>query len=70
MLCKFDCSHHFVSVLREFHDVTKACVTLSGDTFSGFQVQIGVKQGCALASHIQSLSRCSISGALYKHLPG
>ena len=55
VLSKFGCPPNFLTILQEFHNNMKAKVVVGGRMSSPFDVLVGVKQGCVLASVIFNL---------------
>ena len=55
VLSKFGCPPHFLQMLRALHDGMLARVTVGGHASDPFDVLVGVKQGCVLASVIFNL---------------
>jgi len=55
ILRKFGCPPTFVEIIRKFHEGMQARVSVGGHTSELFNVQVGVKQGCVLASVLFNL---------------
>ena len=55
ILCKFGCHPTFIAILQQFHTSMCAQVVISDSQSSSFPVEVGVKQGCVLASIIFNL---------------
>ena len=58
VLSKFGSPPHFLTILREFRDGTKARVIIGGQESDPFEVLAGVKQGCVLARVIFNSFLC------------
>ena len=50
ILRKFGCPHTFIGILQQFHTGMCAQVDMAGSQPSSLSVEVGVKQGCVLAS--------------------
>ena len=48
-LLKFGCPQKFVNIIKSFHSGMMATVLVAGEESEPFAVEVGVKQGCAMA---------------------
>ena len=61
ILLKFGCPPTFIAILQQFHTGMCAQVVMAGSQTSSISVEVGVKQGCVLASTIFNLFLVAIS---------
>ena len=61
ILHKFGCPLTFIAILQQFHTSMFAHVVMDGSQTSSIPVEVGVKQGCVLASTIFNLFLVAIS---------
>ena len=68
ILRKFGCPPTFVAILQQFHTGMCAQVVMAGSQSSSFPVEVGVKQGCVLASIIFKLLLVAITLVSHRDL--
>ena len=68
ILRKFGCPPTFIATLQQFHTGMCAQVVMAGSQSSSFPVEVGVKQGCVLATIIFNLLLVAITLVSHRDL--
>ena len=68
LLERFGCPPKFISLLAALHNSMKATVVANGEESEPFEVSVGVRQGCVLASILFNLFVAAVTLLVYNNI--